>query len=249
MQTKIVSFIVLFVVLLITGCHTTMVDPKVLTLDAPRDLDGFILQPAGISSPIATFYDSTGKQQTKPWAALSNEQIQKILSDTHATISVGKFTGSGGITYLAASATASAGTYKVTMDYCEFVTETVTDPTTKETIGLGRVGVGLRLTAIVTTKKADINLGSLMALGVAASTGYLSGTMTVDSIGIRIAGNAGPILSNTTIDESSIQKTLESIAVIQSKIADSSTHLDPQILAIKPATPKVDPAKVVHALR
>ena len=97
-----------------------------------------------------------------------------------------------------------------------------------------RVGVGLRLTAKVTTNKANINLGSLLALGIAANLDQLKGTMTVDTIGIRISGSGGPILSNTTIDETSILKTLEALAVIQSKIADQSTHLAPQVIWVKP---------------
>ena len=106
----------------------------------------------------------------------------------------------------------------------------------------------MRLTAIVTTTSAGINLGSLFALGVAASANKLSGTMTVDSIGIRQAGNAGPILTNATIDETSIQKTLEAIAVIQSKIADTNTTLDPQLLAVRPTQPATKPSDIAQKL-
>ena len=72
--------------------------------------------------------------------------------------------------------------------------------------------------------------------------------MTVDTIGIRIANAAGPILSNTTIDETSILKTLEALAVIQSKIADDSTHLDPQVIWVKPISSSVKASDVAEPL-
>jgi len=236
--------------MLFAGCATTATQENWddITFNAPMDTDGYILQPPGLSSPLITYYDgATGQQVTKPWASLSNDQINKILSDTHATISVSQYNASGTVSYEAASATASAGRYQVIMNYCNFVGEDVQDPTTHALIGQGRVGVGLRLTALIITTKADINLGSVLALGVAADEGTVRGTMSVDSIGIRIAGNAGPILSNTTIDESSIQKTLEAIAVIQSKIADPTTYLDPQLIEIKPA-PGQNPDNIRHSL-
>ena len=148
---------------------------------------------------------------------------------------------------MVASSTGSVGSYRVIMDYCDYVAEVVTDKMGR-TIGEGRVGVGLRLTADVTTTSANINLGSLMALGVAVSANKATGNMRVDSIGIRLAGNAGPILTNATIDESSIQKTLEAIAVIESKIADSTTVLDPQLLSVKPTAPDATPQNVAEAL-
>jgi hypothetical protein len=134
------------------------------------------------------------------------------------------------------------------MDYTPYMVADAIDPSTKEKIGDARVGVGLRLTATVTTTKVDVNLGSLLALGVAANLKQIRGTMTVESLGIRLAGSGGPILSNTTIDETSIQKTLESIAVIQSKITDTTTHLDPQVLWVKPISGAVKPLQVAAPL-
>jgi hypothetical protein len=234
-------------VCVIEGCSNMVVVPHQLTLVGPNTYNDFLpVDP--LPSPQITYPDSTtGAMVTKAWTQLSNAEIQNILTDTHAQITVGKFDADANLTYLAGKVTGQVGTYRVIMDYCEYVSELVKDENGK-TIGQGRVGVGLRLTADVTTKSANVNLGSLLALGVAASTDQLSGTMSVDSIGIRIAGDGGPILSNTTIDETSIQKTLESIAVIQSKIADTSTKLDPQLLAVKPISSNINPTDVAKKL-
>ncbi len=200
-------------------------------------------------SPRVTFPDKqTGQDVTKAWAQLSNPEILNLISDTHSEISVAKLEAGGKVTYLVAQATAGVGTYRVVLDYSDYIVEDAVDPNSHQKIGMARVGVGLRMTATITTTTANIDLGSLLALGVAANLKQVKGTMSVDSIGIRIAGAGGPILSNATIDETSIQKTLEAIAVIQSKIADSTTHLDPQALWVKPNSPSVKPSEVVKSL-
>jgi hypothetical protein len=213
MKSTSILFAVGFVGLLLSGCQSTSIPAVAL---APTDWT--VVDPPQ-PSPRVTYNDSaTGNSVTKAWTQLSNADILANLPDTISQISVGQFNADGTLTYLAAKATASVGTYQVIMDYCQYLPETVTDSSTQQTIGQGRVGVGLRLVANVTTTKANINLGSLMALGVAADESQLSGTMTVQDIGIGIAGSGGPILTNSTIDETGIQKTLESIAVIQSKM-------------------------------
>ncbi|MCA7969716.1 hypothetical protein LGM42_07385 [Burkholderia sp. AU39826] len=232
---------------LVACTATTVVDPRLIEIKGPTGYSDFIPQDP-LPSPKITYFDAkTGKEVTKAWVQLSNVEIRNILSNNRAEITVGKFDAAGNLTYLVSKVTGSAGSYRVVMDYCEYVGQTVTDDQ-GNLIGQGRVGVGLRLTADVVTTKANVNLGSLLALGIAASSNQITGTMTVDSIGIRVPGGSGPILSNTAIDESSIQKTLESIAVIQSKIGDPSTKLDPQLLAVKPAAAATKPLEVAKKL-
>ena len=72
-----------------------------------------------------------------------------------------------------------------------------------------------------------------MALGIAANSKKLQGTMRVDSIGIRLENDSGIMLSNTKIDETGISKTMETLAVVQSKIANENTYLEPHVLSVK----------------
>lgn len=232
MYVKIATVCVL---LLLFGCATTETPVPITAI--PKGATDWVIMDPPLRSPRITFPDpATGDDVTKAWVQLTNEQILNLLSNTHSEISIGKFSADGKVTYLVADATAEKGTYQVIMDYTPYIVEDAVDPKSGTKIGDARVGVGLRLTAKVTTNKANINLSSLLALGVAASLDQLKGTMTVDTIGIRIAGSGGPILSNTSIDETSILKTLEALAVIQSKVADSSTHLDPQVIWVKPVS-------------
>jgi 5-hydroxyisourate hydrolase-like protein (transthyretin family) len=238
----------LFLILFVAGCATTQTPVPGGMI--PLGVTDWIITDPPVPSPRVTYPDpTTGQDVTKAWVQLTNQQIMNLLSNTHSEISVAKRNGDGTLTYLAAQATAAVGTYRVVMDYTNYTTEDAVDSETHSKIGMARVGVGLRLTANITTNKANINLGSLLALGIAANLNQVYGAMTVDSIGIRIAGAGGPILSSATIDESSIQKTLESMAVIQSKVADTTTHLDPQVLWVKPFSSSVKPPQIVNSIK
>nr|WP_015060932.1 hypothetical protein [Psychrobacter sp. DAB_AL43B]AFH75089.1 hypothetical protein [Psychrobacter sp. DAB_AL43B] len=208
----------------------------------------WVIMDPPLRSPTVTFFDTTiGEDATKSWAQLDSQHILKLLSNTRSEISVAKLDDDGTLDYLVAKVTAARGRYKVIMDYTPYIVEDAIDED-GDLIGYARVGVGLRLTANITTNKAGINLGSLMSLGVAAKLNQLQGTMHIDTIGIRLKDNSGMILLNTAIDESSILKTLESMAVVQSKIADVDTHLDPQVLWVKPIDSSFEPDKVAQVM-
>ena len=187
-----------------------------------------------LESPQVTYYDRTGKQVTKAWSQLSNDEIRKLLPNIYTDISVAKRDSSGNLTYLVSKATAEAGNYRVVMDYTKYRQEIAHEPGTKKELGLGRIGVGLRMTAEVQTNKANIELSSILAIGIAAVTDQLRGALSVHVIGIGTADVDNLTVTNARIDETSIQKTLEGMAAIKSKIADSGTTLTPQVLWVRP---------------
>ncbi len=224
-----------------------------------RSNEAWVIMDPPLRSPEITFFDNSPKNPierkvvTKNWAELEHKQIMKLLSNTRAEISVSKVDSDGTITYLPGTLTREKGSYKVIMDYTAYIVDDVIDPsytvfntaigasTKPYKIGDVRVGVGLRLTANITTNKNNVNLGGLIPLGLAAKSNKVQGYMHVDTIGIRLKGNSGIILSNTTIDESSILKTVETLAIMQSKIADETTHLDPQVIWVKPISDQLSP--------
>ncbi len=224
----------------------------------------WVIMDPPLRSPNIEFFDNSPKNPTerkvvtKNWAELNNPQIVNLLSNTRAEISVGKIDSYGKITYLPGNLTRETGSYKVIMDYTNYIVDDVIDPSytvinevtgssiEPHKIGDVRVGVGLRLTANITTNKNNVNLGGLMALGLAANSNKVQGYMHIDTIGIRLKGNSGIILSSTTIDESSILKAVETLAIIQSKIADETTHLDPQVIWVKPISDEISPNLVAE---
>lgn len=209
----------------------------------------WIIMDPPIKSPRVTFPESsTGKDITRAWVQIPNKDKLNMLNNTRAEISVGQVNASGEFSYLVAKSTGSIGNYRVIMDYTPYLVDSIISSSTNKKIGDARVGLGLRLTADITTKTADINLSSLMALGVAAKLNQIEGSMYVDTIGIRIE-NSGIILSSTTIDETSILKALETLAVMQSKIGDKTTYLEPQFIWVKPISNEVKRSELMSSLQ
>jgi hypothetical protein len=198
-----------------------------------------------LPSNIVTFNDpTTGDEITRAWAMLSNTRILELLGALHSDISVGKYDVNGSLTYLVGKATTSVGNYRVIFDYIQYKPEKVFDPTTKKELGYGRIGIGMRMTADIKTFSANVDLSSLFALGIAAATNKLTGKLSVDIYGISSKDVQQLFITSTSIDETSIQKTLESMAVIKSKVYDSATKLTPYILAVKPIDNKTTPEDV-----
>ncbi len=236
--------------IVVSGCATTDISERAFNasvLGANGYKEFVPVDP--IESPRVTYYDSTGTSVTKAWAQLSNKQIRDILPNIYTDISVAKRDVSGNLTYLVAKSTAEAGNYRVVMDYTKYRPESVVDGNSKKELGLGRIGVGLRMTADIQTTKSNIDLGSLFALGVAASLNKLSGTLSVQILGIGTDDVDSLTLTNAKIDETSIQKTLEGMAAIKSKIADSKTTLTPQVLWVKPTAANITPSDVKNSLQ
>jgi len=242
-----ITLLAVSIALFFSGCTSVPVSEKTLKASVVGTQGYRDFVPTDpLPSPLVAYYDSTtGQEVTKAWAMLTNEQTRRLLPILHTDISVAKRDNSGNLTYLVAKATAEAGDYRVVMDYAQYRPETVTDDSAARTeLGIGRIGIGMRMTADIHTNKADINLGSLFALGIAASTSTLSGQLSVDIIGIGSADVGNLMVSNAKIDETSIQKTLEAMAAIKTKIPDPGTTLTPFILAVKPTKPNTAPSEI-----
>lgn len=236
---------------LLAGCATTAVPVSSQALAASIvGMNGYreFIPVDPLPSPKVTYYDATGKEVTKAWTQLNNKQIRALLPNIYADISIAKRDASGNLSYLVAKSTASKGSYRVVMDYTKYRPESVTDSVNQRELGLGRIGVGMRMTADIQTHSANVDLSSLFALGVAASTNKLSGTLSVQIIGISSDDVDALTITAAKIDETSIQKTLEGMAAIKAKIADEKTLLTPQILWVKPTSVGVAPEDVKKGL-
>jgi hypothetical protein len=185
-----------------------------------------------LPSPF-TITTSGGSIVRVAWAALTPAQKLKMLGVQDVNISVAKTDASGKLSYLTSSASAANSNYIVTLDYARYDPEDIQDELGKK-IGAGYIGVGLRVRAEVHTVSANINLGSLFALAAAVQGNLAQGSLSVEVIGIDSAEVNNLFITNSSIDQTSVQKTLESVAAIQAKITDLTTTLTPQILAVEP---------------
>jgi hypothetical protein len=138
---------------------------------------------------------------------------------------------------LTANITGEVGEYRVIVDYVQYRAENLKDD--KGTVlGVGRVGVGLRIQGEVITRKTGVDLGSLMAVGVAAKLGQIQGRLSVAALVMSSPEITALFPLPSVIDETSIQRALEAIAVITSKLGDTATTLTPQFVTVRITNPE-----------
>ena len=167
---------------------------------------------------------------TKPWASLNDSTIRNLLPNQSAQVAMRTTDFTGKINYLTASVTDQAGSYEVLMDYMKYRIEDVYN--NSDIVGSGRIGIGLRIKATVITNQANLNLSSLVNLGVEASSKHLTGLLSIDIFGIDSKDITNYIPLTAKLDETSIQNALQAIATIKSKIWDNNVKLTPHLIAI-----------------
>lgn len=189
-----------------------------------------------------TFYDrDTGVNVTKNWGALKHEEKIRLLSNTTDEVTINAFDSEAKVSVLGlGSTTAAKGRYKVVMDFTSYIVEDVLNKKDKK-FANAKVGVGLRVVADVTTKKANVDLNGLPALSAAVKANKISGTMTITNIGIVPKNDSGTMISTVTINEDTVLNTMAMLAVLRSKMKDESTYLDPQVIWVKPIPYQVKP--------
>lgn len=162
------------------------------------------------------------------FSKLSNKEINDLLPLEQSVVTILKTTAEGNVGFTSAKFTAEAGRYKILLDYIKFRDETLRNSGKSY-----RVGVGIRITADVTTSKANLDLGSLFAIGMQAKQGNLSGQIEVLKIGIDSSKISILMPPPMEINDSSMQNALQAVAAIRAKLYDSDTKLTPHMIAEK----------------
>jgi hypothetical protein len=183
--------------------------------------------------------DGVAKPETKNWPKPDETKaINDLLPNHTASVSTFQMQGDVGLTYIPASIGISKGKYQVVMDYMKYRDEMIYESNSSDPVGRARVGVGIRLVADLSTFKTDLNLGSLIAIGLNAKLGYLKGSLSVNVIGIDSPEVTDLIPLTSIIDETSIQAALQSLAAVKSKLhQDGGLRLTPHVVALQLDTP------------
>jgi hypothetical protein len=176
--------------------------------------------------------DGVSDTLTVKQLAEDKESILKLMPNEAVSAQITTYNSSGQITYGPASITGEKGSYTVIMDYVKFTTAKV--PNGEEgCLGFAKVGIGLRIRANIETRKAGLNLGGLFNIGLQAEKNKLSGTLTMDIIGMESKEVTSLIPLPSEISLASISNVLQSMSAIKAQIYNSETRLYPQIIAIK----------------
>jgi hypothetical protein len=195
MRLIIVLFVPIFTMF---GCGSALFNPEPSTVDSSSK-SGHLPQGLNVKSEDYLGYQpidpipvskvkvlETGTNNEKEvfWQSLPDaESRRRLLPIQTAQFAVRKIDMSGQVTYLVSSLSAESGSYEVIMDYMKYRVEDAYN-VNGEYIGNARVGVGLRIKSLIVTHKANLNLGSITAIGLQAKLGHLTGGISVDVVGI-----------------------------------------------------------------
>jgi hypothetical protein len=176
--------------------------------------------------------------------------ILNALPDETMRMAIGKVDLNGNITYGPASISAANSRYVVTIDYVKsntiplFVKKgPVTNGGYKATVVSQSalsdisvpvyIGVGLSLTANLTTTQAGINLGNLVAIGAAAQANALSGTLVVQTLGLSGENISTALPIPNDISVASIQSAIQALGTMKAKLYNTDeTTIQPRVVGV-----------------
>lgn len=168
------------------------------------------------------------------WSSLSQDDVRNELLISEASTAIYERNESGSLSYLGAAATVGRGEYRID----KYVTSYRNEPCVleDESLGLQRVGVGVRVAIDVVSRSRKVDLGSLIALGVAAEQNKINGRIRIRSWGVNSSNrtlNALISTANVNIDEDGIQDALAALTIGEALLDDDDdTQLSPLTFAI-----------------
>jgi hypothetical protein len=129
----------------------------------------------------------------------------------------------GTLTYLSANVAAKGQKIIVQQDYLNY--KTVPDGT-----NVSKVGILFRVQAELVTKKANVNVNGLFAIGLAVNAGAAAGNLSVEIHGLSGEPVGSLIPLPSSVSEDSLQGAMQAIATLKSKIYDPKIYIIPQVL-------------------
>lgn len=164
----------------------------------------------------------------------NNEEVLNLLPNELTHKSIIQIDRDGEVSFSAIELSQKKFTYIVKTDYIKYTTLPVRkDSETGEVIGVARVGIGVRVNATMKTKKKNITVTDLYALGASSRGNDLSGHVTVSIMGIESEEVTSGFQVNAEISPTSIAATLQDVVLVKQAIYDKDTHITPQVLEIK----------------
>jgi len=156
---------------------------------------------------------------------VSTADINKLLPNLSMDVSNREVVG-GGEAFLFKS---DVKKRQIVMDFMKSRVEPILDADDKF-YGYGRVGAGLRLKIDLWTTDSSFD-GSLVGLAASAKAKTAYGNITAETIGINNSDVTLSMPFSADFSEGSIQKIIEALAIIKSRLHDPNATLTPHLLA------------------
>lgn len=252
---------VLFVAVCLTACTTTesthtsgiigdigrqksTADSVVLSL-APatsRDPETVNMIPVPFPTAIRTLevYDATQKKRVeKDVLAMTSEEIREHLKTTETFITIEKRDNSGKFVYIGNSGKVDKGVYRVTFDYLSYTNESLSANGYGAKSAIGRIGVGLRVTAELSAEANSVDLSGLLPIGIAAQQNKISGQLRFTAYGIYHPSLSMAVPASAFVDASGIQKSFEAAAAVRALFSDPNSKLTPYLIGVARVEPSI----------
>ena len=179
---------------------------------------------------------SSGTPVTRYWASLPQAQVRQQLSLPLESATIEQISTTGTATFLPVSATFARGVYRVTYFYYR----TRSEPCMTPSAGNLFSGIGIRMTANITTQRAGLNLTNLMGLAAAADRNEARGQLTIEAFGISSGTSSiTPYLqASSGLTVEGLRKAIESFGVVKAIVDTPSVELTPYQLYIEGPRPE-----------
>jgi hypothetical protein len=166
------------------------------------------------------------KAVTKPWPT-DPIKVNKLLTNISTNISQSSRKVSGGIGVGIFSASHSRQQYVV--DFMKWRAEPLNTLNNKQ-LGWVRVGVGMRVVVDITKSDGSLS-GTLLALAASAKAGKVEGSISTELIGIDAKEVTQAMPFTVDLSEGNIQKVIEALAIVKTKLYDDTTTVSPNLIA------------------
>ncbi|HEY7811438.1 MAG TPA: hypothetical protein VIA98_13805 [Allosphingosinicella sp.] len=103
------------------------------------------------------------------------------------------------------------------------------------------VGIGLRLTANLIARKANLKLSNLPAIAASADANQSTGTLTLQTLGVFNQQVASTFAIPTELSSTSVQNALVSLGAVKAILYDRDTGKRPRVTGIYNPLPTSDP--------
>lgn len=215
-------------VLLVSGCTI----PTFENVKAPETPAELRQGPTYSYRPLDPLDARLARPEQVP---VTNCRILELLPDETMRFAVGQVDTSGKVSYGVASAGVQGHRYVVVLDYMKSTTFQHPKPVADVSATGVRsaptyVGIGLRLSANLVVHKGSVDLGSLLALGMAGESNQVSGSLMLQTLGVSGPSISAALAIPSDISTASIQAALVSIGTIKSKIYDADTDISPRVI-------------------
>lgn len=169
--------------------------------------------------------DGSLKTVARNWPDVAKE-VNKLLPNIATQVAVKKIDGTGDAGGIFST---KLHHEKITIDFMKYRSEPIKSEE-GNTLLYSRIGAGMRL--LIDIKTSEVNIGgSLLAVAASAKAGNTTGTISTEIIGIDANDVTVAMPFTSDLSDGSIQKIIETMAVVKSKLNDENTKLSPQFIA------------------